>query len=141
MTGTTPLEFFPAEGTRIPSGALSHAVRFGDLIMLSATTPFTSDRDIVLNDFPAQMRQCMENLRAVLTNAGSDFAHVLKLEVQMLHLSDFTDMNRIFAEYFEPGHYPARATVVVKALVVPEFLVQIHGIAVVARPAGTRDPA
>lgn len=140
MTGTTPLDYFPTEATRMPVGALSHAVRFGDLIMLSATTPFTPDRDIVLNDFAAQMRQCMENLRAVLADAGSDFAHVMKLEVQMLHPSDFTEMNRIFAEYFEPGHYPARASIVVKALVVPEFLVQIHGIAVVARPAGAREP-
>jgi len=137
MTGAAaPLEFFPQEGTRQPMGALSHAVRFGELIMLSATTPFTPERDIMLDDFPAQMRQCMHNLGAVLNNAGSDFAHVLKLEVHLVRSTDFNDMNRIFAEYFAPGAYPARATIVVKALVVPEFLLQIHGMAVMARRPG-----
>lgn len=136
MAGSeTPLQHIHADGVPRPFAPLSHAVRFGALIFVSGITPFRGEREIMVDDFPAQMRQVMDNLGAVLRAAGSDYAYVAKLEVQLVRPGDFGDMNRIYAEYFSPGAFPSRATSVVKALPVPEFLVQVHGTAVVANPA------
>ncbi len=132
MTGhATMLQRIHAAGVTRPFAPLSHAARVGHLIFVSGITPFRGEREIVVDDFPAQMRQVMDNLGAVLRAAGSDYAHVAKLEVQLVRPGDFGDMNRIYAEYFAPGAFPARATCMVKALPVPEFMVQVHGMAVV----------
>ncbi|WP_431281949.1 RidA family protein [Humitalea sp. 24SJ18S-53] len=128
----SPLVRILADGVTRPFAPLSHAVRVGQMVLISGIIPFRGEREIAVDDFPAQMRQVMENLGAVLRAAGSDYAHVAKLEVQLIRPGDFGDMNRIYGEYFAPGAFPARATSMVKALPVPEFLVQVHGMAVVA---------
>jgi len=52
----------------------------------------------------------MRNLKAVLSAAGLDLAHVAKTTVYLADMSDFATVNAIYAEYFsEP--YPARSTV------------------------------
>lgn len=135
MTTPAPLRRVNADGVTRPFAPLSHAVCLGDLVLISGITPFRGERDIVVDDFPAQMRQVMDNLGAVLRAAGSDFAHVAKLEIQLVRPGDFGDMNRIYAEYFSPDAFPARSTTVVKALPVPEFLVQMHGLAIVSAAA------
>jgi 2-iminobutanoate/2-iminopropanoate deaminase len=66
-------------------------------------------------DIPAQTRQVLTNLGAVLHAAGSDFEHVLKTTVYLRDMADFPAMNAVYAEFF-PGNKPARATVAVAGL-------------------------
>jgi 2-iminobutanoate/2-iminopropanoate deaminase len=63
----------------------------------------------------AQTRQVLENLRAVLEEAGSSMAKVVRVTVYMTHLGDFAKMNEAFSEFF-PQDKPARSTVGVAAL-------------------------
>ena len=71
--------------------------------------------ELVTGDMEAQVRRVFDNLKAVAEAAGSDLAHVVKLNVYLTDLAHFALVNRVMAEYFSPP-YPARAAVGVAAL-------------------------
>ena len=72
-------------------------------------------QQLVAGDVKVQTRRVMENLRAVLEAAGTDFSKVLKCNVYLLKMSDFAAMNEVYGEYFK-NNPPARATVAVAEL-------------------------
>ena len=72
-------------------------------------------QQLVKGDVKAQTRRVMENLKAVLAAAASDFSKVLKCNVYLLRMSDFAAMNEVYGEYFK-SEPPARATVAVAEL-------------------------
>ena len=73
--------------------------------------------------------QAMTNLKSVLATAGADFSDVVKSNIFVADLNDFTTVNEIYASYLvEP--YPARSTVQVARLP-KDALVEIEMIAVV----------
>jgi 2-iminobutanoate/2-iminopropanoate deaminase len=61
------------------------------------------------------VRRVMENLRAVLTAAGSDFSKVVKTTIFVARMEDFPEVNKAYAAYFTDVP-PARATVQAGAL-------------------------
>jgi 2-iminobutanoate/2-iminopropanoate deaminase len=111
--------------SRVP---LSNAVKLGNTVYVSGTTPFDVDRNIAKGDFNAQMRQVMENLRAILDAAGSSLDKVVKVNVILVRISDFAAMNEIYKEYFKEGTYPARTTIEAK-LAGQDFLLEIECVA------------
>ena len=58
----------------------------------------------------AQTKQVLENLKAVLLSAGVNFSNVVKTTVYLKNVSDFSQMNEVYAAYFQKP-YPARATI------------------------------
>jgi 2-iminobutanoate/2-iminopropanoate deaminase len=70
---------------------------------------------LVEGDTRAQTVRVMENLRAVLSAAGSSFDRVVKATIYLKDLEDFAVVNAVYGEYF-PGVKPARATVEVSRL-------------------------
>lgn len=69
----------------------------------------------VVEGFEAQVRQTMENLRAIITAAGAEMDDAVKLTIYVTDISRIGQMNAIYREYFsEP--LPARATVEVSKL-------------------------
>jgi len=62
-----------------------------------------------------QARQSLENLGAVLREAGMDYADVVKTTCFLADIGDFAAFNAIYAEYFK-GEVPARSCVQVAAL-------------------------
>ena len=83
---------------------------------------------IVAGGVEAETRQVWNNLKAVLEAAGSSLANVVKVNVYMTDLGQFSQMNAIYAEYF-PDTKPARTTVQVAALP-RNLLVEIDCVAV-----------
>jgi 2-iminobutanoate/2-iminopropanoate deaminase len=77
-----------------------------------------------------QTTQVMENLRAILAQAGLDMAHVVKTTVFLKDMGDFAAMNEVYAKYLAPTGVvaPARSTVQVAALP-KNALVEIEVIA------------
>lgn len=75
----------------------------------------------------AQTEQVMANIAAVLSAAGTDFAHVVKTTCFLQHMEDFAEFNQIYGRYFTDK--PARSCVAVAAL--PKgALVEVEVIAV-----------
>ena len=74
------------------------------------------------------MRQVMDNIRALLEDAGSSLNKIVKTYVILVRETDFAAMNQIYQSYFEEGLYPARTTTV-SALASKDFLLEIECIA------------
>jgi reactive intermediate/imine deaminase len=97
-------------------GTYSQAIKAGNTVYLSGQIPLDpQSMQLVGPDITAQTHQVFKNLQAVCVAAGGSLDHIVKLNIFMIDLSHFGQVNEIMAGYFsEP--FPARATVQVSAL-------------------------
>jgi 2-iminobutanoate/2-iminopropanoate deaminase len=96
-------------------GPYSAALEVGALVFLSGQIPLGADGVVVAGGIREQAVQVLENMRALLGEAGADFSKVAKTTVYLADMADFTTVNDVYATYFsEP--FPARATVQVARL-------------------------
>ena len=97
-------------------GPYSQAIQVGNLLYASGQIPIDpSTGSIIDGGIKEQTRQSLLNVQAILEEAGLSFANVVKTTVFLADISDFADMNGVYAEFFsEP--YPARSAVAVKSL-------------------------
>lgn len=65
--------------------------------------------------FEAQTKQALENLKAILEEAGSSLEKVLAVDVFVTDMGKFGDLNAIYGDYFS-AHKPARAAIEVGGL-------------------------
>ncbi len=105
---------------------VSQAVKAGKFVFVSGTPAFDANGKLAVGDFPAQMKQVMENITAVLKAAGTGWDRVVKTNILLMRSSDFAEMNHIYATYFPDGKFPARTTSVVAGLPHPDFLLEIE---------------
>jgi 2-iminobutanoate/2-iminopropanoate deaminase len=97
-------------------GPYSHAVWSGELLYLSGQTPVDpTTGQLVLGGVGVQTVQCFQNLFSVLEEAGLTPQHVIKVNVYLVDMGDFADMNAVYAAQFEQP-YPSRTTVGVASL-------------------------
>ena len=79
-------------------------------------------------DIQDETHQVMQNLKAILTQAGMSFNNVVKTTIFITDMNQFSEINEVYGKYFS-GDFPARETVQVSAL--PKFVnVEISMIAV-----------
>jgi 2-iminobutanoate/2-iminopropanoate deaminase len=71
--------------------------------------------ELVSNEFEAQARQSLENLKNVILESGTDLSNVASVDVFLTDLKYFQTFNKIYQSYFA-NHKPARAVVEVSAL-------------------------
>ncbi len=97
-------------------GPYSQAIQVGNLIYTSGQIPIDpATGQLVEGGVKEQTRQSLNNIQAILQEAGLTMASVVKTTVFMADMADFAEMNSIYAEFFtEP--YPARSAVAVKTL-------------------------
>ena len=98
-------------GAPKPIGPYSQAISAGDLIFCAgqlALDPATGE--VVPGDIRAQTARVLDNLAAVLAEAGSDLAHVVKTTVFLVDFAEFAAMNESYGGRFG-AHRPARSTV------------------------------
>jgi len=102
-----------------PVGPYPHARRVGDLLFLSGIGPRDPKGGPIPKGIEAQTHACIENIRAILEEAGSSLDNVLDVTVYLTDMKgDFDRFNEVYAEYF--GHVqPTRTTVGVDSLPTP----------------------
>jgi 2-iminobutanoate/2-iminopropanoate deaminase len=97
-------------------GPYAQAVATDTLIFCSGQIPLMPDGTLVSGDITEQTEQVCKNVKAVLAAAGSSLSKVVKCEVYLKDMNDFTAMNTVYAQYFNGPVLPARVTVEVARL-------------------------
>ena len=110
-------------------GPYSQGVMAGNLVFVSGQLPINAATGEMPSDIKAQTAQSIENIKAVLAEAGATLDNVVKTTVFLADMSLFGAMNEVYAENFK-AVYPARAAYAVKELP-KQALVEIEVIAVV----------
>ena len=82
------------------------------------------------NDVSKQTEQAMENLKAILSEAGTTFSNVVKTTVYLKNMEDFVTVNEVYGKYFDSANAPARVCVEVSRLP-KDVLVEIDCIAII----------
>ena len=97
-------------------GPYSQAIEVGDFIYTSGQIPIDpTTGTFAEGGIKEHTRQSLQNIKAILEEAGSAMEKVIKTTVFLSDMNYFADMNSIYAEFFsEP--YPARSAVAVKTL-------------------------
>ncbi|MDE2310335.1 MAG: RidA family protein [Betaproteobacteria bacterium] len=96
-------------------GTYSQAIRVDGTVYLSGQIGLDPSTMQMVEGIDKQIHRVLQNLRAVATAAGGSLDDVVKLNVYLTDLGNFTKVNEIMATYFHQS-YPARAAVGVSAL-------------------------
>ncbi|MBI2947468.1 MAG: hypothetical protein HYY23_07470, partial [Verrucomicrobia bacterium] len=105
----------PTQAAPARPGLISPGVLVGDVLFQAgqgSRDPRTGQHP---DGFEAQVKQAMENLGAVLKAADLDFSHVVKANVYLTDIKNFSKMNEVYRTYFKSDP-PARTTIAVPAL-------------------------
>ena len=109
-------------------GPYAQAVENNGLVITSGQLPIDPATGTFPEGIQAQTRQSLTNVKAILTEAGTDMDHVLKTTVFLSDMNNFAAMNEVYATFFTEGSYPSRSAVEVARLP-KDALVEIEVIA------------
>ncbi|MCK0156883.1 RidA family protein [Cellulophaga sp. F20128] len=113
-----------------PIGPYNQAVLSGNTLYISGQIPINPKTgELVEGNIKAETEQSMENLKAILTEAGMTFEDVVKSTIFVKDMHQFSEINDVYGRYFNAETAPARETVEVANL--PKFVnVEISMLAV-----------
>lgn len=110
-------------------GPYSQGVDSGSIVITSGQLPIDASTGVfAVGGIAGQTRQSLENVKAVLAQAGLGMENVIKTTVFLKDMNDFAAMNEVYAAFF-PNEPPARSAVEVARLP-KDALVEIEAIAV-----------
>lgn len=101
-----------------PIGPYSQAIKANGFAYFSGQGPLLPDGTLVgveNYDIALQTRQTLTNLKAVVEAAGTTLESVVKVNIFVTDINDFSKVNEVYKEFFTT-HFPARTTVAVAAL-------------------------
>lgn len=99
-----------------PIGPYNQAVQWGNMLFVSGQIALDpASGELLQGDVQAETKLVMENLKAILTEAGMDFSHVLKSTIFLMDMGQFAQVNEVYGSYFT-SNPPARETVQVAGL-------------------------
>ena len=111
-----------------PIGPYSQAIRAGKFLFVAGQVPLDPANGLLIEgDIAAQTRRTLDNVMAILANAGLGPQNVVKTTIYLCDMSDFARMNEIYGTYFAEVP-PARAAVQVARLP-KDALIEIDVIA------------
>jgi enamine deaminase RidA (YjgF/YER057c/UK114 family) len=104
---------------------MSQAVVHGGLVFLAGQVASDPTQDVA-----GQTRQILQQIEALLAEAGSDKSRILSANIWLADISSFGQMNSVWDPWVDPANPPARATVEAR-LAAPQFKVEIAVVAAV----------
>lgn len=104
------------QGAPAPIGPYNQAVQFGNMLFVSGQIAIDpKDGNLFVGNIDIETKIVMENISAILKEAGMDFSNVLKSTIFLMDMSKFSIINDEYSKYFT-DNYPARETVQVAGL-------------------------
>lgn len=107
-------------------GPYAQGIDTGSLVFTSGQVPINPESGLIPDGITAQTKQSLDNVKAILEEAGLSMNNVIKATVFLKDMNQFTDMNKVYESYFTD--YPARSAVEVARLP-KDVLVEIEVIA------------
>jgi len=130
--------------TVTPRGRFPAAKRAGDYLYVSGSSARRPDNTIAGAsadelgtadlDIREQTRAVLDNVGAILQEAGAGFADLVQVTTYLVSMNDFGGYNDVWAQYFDETG-PTRTTVAVHQLPHPHLLVEIQAVAYVPEGA------
>lgn len=99
-----------------PIGPYSQAVKTGNMYFLSGQIAINPNNgELISGSLEKETNQVMQNVGAVLKSCGLDYHNIIKVSIFLRDMSDFPEVNEVYAGYFKDS-FPARETVAVAGL-------------------------
>lgn len=119
-----------------PIGPYNHIAKVGQLISIGGTAGVKpASGQLAGADVYSQAKQILESFRIMLESVGSDLDHVVHINVFLLNMRDFDEMNRAYIEIMR-NHRPARTVIGVNELPKPGVLLTMNLTAVTKEENG-----
>ena len=97
-------------------GPYSQAIKVGELVFVSGQLPIDPATGAFAEGGIKELtRQSLTNMKAILEEAGTSMANVVKTTVFLADMNDFVAMNEVYDEFFA-APFPARSAVAIKTL-------------------------
>lgn len=110
-------------------GPYSQAIKAGNLVYTSGQIPLDPVSGELIGDIKKATERSLENVKAILEEAGTNMDKVIKTVVFLKDMNDFAAMNEVYGTYFKENA-PARSCVQVAKLP-KDALVEIEAIAII----------
>ncbi len=113
-----------------PIGPYNQAIFAGNTLYVSGQIALDpKNGDLITDDLEKETVQVLENLKAIIAEAGLSLDHIVKTSIFISDMNNFGKINEVYSRYFNSESAPARETVEVANL--PKFVnVEISAIAV-----------
>ena len=99
-----------------PIGPYNQAVKANGMLFVSGQIPIIpATGELESGGIKVETEQVMQNLKAILDEAGLSFDNVVKTSIFIADMNDFVDVNEVYGKYFGEDA-PARETVAVRTL-------------------------
>jgi 2-iminobutanoate/2-iminopropanoate deaminase len=99
-----------------PIGPYNQAVQYGNMLFVSGQIALDpKDGSLFVGDIAMETEIVMNNIKAILTEAGMDFSNIIKTSIFLMDMGKFASVNEVYARYFT-DNFPARETVQVAGL-------------------------
>jgi 2-iminobutanoate/2-iminopropanoate deaminase len=109
-----------------PIGPYSHIARVGNFLTIGGVAGVDPNTGaLVGKEVGSQTRQILENMSALLESVNSDLEHIIHVNVFLLHMRDFEEMNEAYAKSLG-AHCPARTVIGVSELPKPGVLLTMN---------------
>ena len=109
-----------------PIGPYSHIARVGNFLTIGGVAGVDPNTGaLVGKEVGSQTRQILKNISALLESVNSDLEHIIHVNVFLLHMSDFEEMNEAYAKSLG-AHRPARTVIGVSELPKPGALLTMN---------------
>ncbi|WP_370773610.1 RidA family protein [Clostridium sp.] len=109
-------------------GPYSQGIIVGDFVYTSGQIPINPDTGVMESDIKLATKQSMENIKAILEEAGTSLENVVKTSIFLKDLNDFAAVNEVYGTYFTENP-PARSCVQVAKLP-KDAVIEIEAIAI-----------
>lgn len=104
------------ENAPAPIGPYNQAVQIGNMLFVSGQIALDpKDGTLFVGDIATETEIVMNNISAILTEAGMTFENIIKTSIFLMDMGKFASVNEVYARYFS-DNYPARETVQVAGL-------------------------
>jgi enamine deaminase RidA (YjgF/YER057c/UK114 family) len=126
-------DYLEPRGLAAPPEPYSHAIRCGDTLYVAGQVAFDEQNEVVgIGDPRRQAEQVWHNIRLAVEAAGGTLADVVKITIFLKDIRHAPAEISVREKLFEPGRFPICTLVQVANLGLPDLLMEVDAVAVLA---------